>query len=105
MSAPLTPRQRAHLKSLAHALQPVVLVGSDGLTPSLVSAVDRALCDHELIKVRLGQGFVDPRKPAAGKLAEAAEAALVQIIGRVVTLYRRRDPKDPRKLPSIRLPS
>lgn len=105
MSTPLTSRQRAHLKSLAHELSPVVLVGSDGLTPGLHSAVDKALTDHELIKVRLGQSFLDPRKPAAAQIAGDVEAALVQLIGRVIILYRPRSPKDPRKLPSIRLPA
>ncbi len=105
MSISLTPRQRSHLKGLAHELSPVVLVGSDGFTPGLISAVAQALADHELIKVRLGQGFLDPRKPAAGKLAELSEAALVQIIGRVITLYRPRSNDDTRKLPTIRLPA
>lgn len=105
MSTSLTSRQRAHLKSLAHELSPVVLVGSDGLTAGLHSAVDKALKDHELIKVRLGQSFLDPRKPAAGQLAESVEAVLVQLIGRIIILYRPRDPKDKRKLPTIRLPA
>lgn len=82
----LTSRQRKRLRSLAHPLEPVVLVGQDGITDGLVREVERALLAHELIKVRM-------RRPAekeamAEQLAGAAGAALCGLVGHVAILYR-----------------
>jgi len=95
----LTARARAQLKSLAHGLAPLVQVGAEGLTTAVQRAATIALEDHELVKVKLGQGFTGERDEAGQSLAEQTNAALVQVIGRVVVLYRRRckdDPKRPR---------
>lgn len=97
--SPLSARTRAQLKSLAHGLAPVVQVGADGLTEAVERAASIALERHELVKVKLGQGFTGEREEAGRALAEKTGAALVQVIGRVVVLYRRRckdDPKRPR---------
>lgn len=108
MAAPsISSRARAHLRSLAHGLRPVVQVGADGLTEPVIRATVEALAEHELIKVKLGQGFVGERRQAARELAEAAEADLTQVIGRVVVLYRPRPENDPRNAekPRILMPS
>jgi RNA-binding protein len=107
MAAPsISTRARAHLRSLAHGLRPVVQVGADGLTEPVIKATTEALAEHELIKVKLGQGFAGVRKEAARELAQATDADLTQVIGRVIVLYRPR-PGDPRKgeKPRISLPS
>ena len=93
--------------SLAHPLRPVVQVGAEGLTEGITKAVLEALGEHELIKVKLGQGFAGERKQAARELAEATESDLTQVIGRVIVLYRPRSAKDPRNKdkPRIVLPS
>ena len=106
ISASLSGRARTHLKSLAHPLEPIVQVGAQGITPTVVAAVAVALDDHELIKVRLGQSFEGDRHAAAQELSEASHAALVQIIGRVIVLYRGRNKirQDARKRPQIQLP-
>lgn len=98
----LTARTRAQLKSLAHGLAPVVQVGSDGLTVAVQKATTIALEDHELVKVKLGQGFTGERGEAGEALARQTNSALVQVIGRVVVLYRRRCKDDPKK-PRIEL--
>ncbi|HXC58639.1 MAG TPA: YhbY family RNA-binding protein, partial [Steroidobacteraceae bacterium] len=49
----LSEKQRRHLKGLAHPLKPVILMGNAGLTEGVVAETQRALADHELIKVRL----------------------------------------------------
>lgn len=102
-SASISTRARAHLRSLAHHLEPVVQVGGEGLSAGLEDAVKTALFDHELIKVRVGQGYEGDRKEFARELAERVEADLTQIIGRVVVLYRPRD-KDLPGRPRIVLP-
>ena len=52
MPVTLTSRERAHLKSRAHAMEPVVSVGKTGVTDAVIAEVERALTAHELIKVR-----------------------------------------------------
>ncbi|HEY8376394.1 MAG TPA: ribosome assembly RNA-binding protein YhbY [Nannocystis sp.] len=99
----LGARARAFLKSLAHHLAPVVQVGVEGISPEVVRATSIALEDHELIKVKLGQNFPGDRVAAAEALAEATGSAAVQVIGRVIVLYRRRTRDDPRR-PRIELP-
>lgn len=107
MPAPvISSRARSHLRSLAHALKPVVQVGADGLTEAVIEAADIALTEHELIKVKLGQGFVGERKPAARELADATEADLTQVIGKTIVLYRPRPANHPKNKdkPRIALP-
>jgi RNA-binding protein len=90
----LTGKQRRHLRALAHALRPVVHVGKGGVDDSLVAAVDRALADHELVKVRIGDGAEGDRHTAADELAKRTHSEIAQVLGYVVLLYRR-DPEDP----------
>lgn len=78
-------------------------VGAEGLSESLREAVVVALEQHELIKVRLGQAFEGKRREAGRELADAVAADLVQVIGRVIVLYRPRKKPDPKK-PTIVLP-
>lgn len=100
---PLSARARAHLKSLAHGLAPLVQVGADGITPGVGQAALVALEQHELIKIRLGQAYEGERKVAAQELVVATASQLVQVIGRIVVLYRRRSKDDPKR-PRIVIP-
>jgi RNA-binding protein len=80
----------------------VVQLGHDGLTESVVTAIAIALEQHELIKVRIGQGFEGDRKAVAREMATRAAADLTQVIGRVVVLYRPRPgPADPKRPPIV----
>jgi RNA-binding protein len=96
----LNERQRRHLKGLAHPLKPVILMGNAGLTPAVVAETDRALTDHELIKVRLPGAERGERDAALANLAERTSSALVTRIGHVAVLYR----PNP-QLPRIVLPA
>jgi RNA-binding protein len=89
----LSSRDRQYLRSLAHPLEPVVRVGGAGLTAGVVEATNLALEEHELIKVRLEQGYEGDRRSGARELAEVTGADLVQLIGRVVVLYRPPSPR------------
>jgi RNA-binding protein len=96
----LTPKQRRYLRSLAHHLDPVVQVGAAGLSEAVLAKVDAEMECHELIKVRVNQGCPLAPAEAGAVLARASGAGLVQVIGRVVILYRRRREEEP----GIRLP-
>ena len=107
MAEGLGSHQRQHLKKLAHALDPVVQIGAAGVTDGLVGAVEQAIADHELIKVKLGKGYEGDKKALASDLARRVDAELCQVIGRVFVLYRQaRDPKRRKiKLPKARAAS
>lgn len=95
----LTGKQRRHLRALGHALRPVAQVGKEGISDGMIAAVDRALADHELVKVRIAESAGLDREDAAAQLASRTESAVAQVLGNVVLLYRP-DPEEPR----IRLP-
>ncbi|MGI6655848.1 MAG: ribosome assembly RNA-binding protein YhbY [Desulfobulbus sp.] len=84
----LTNRQRHALRGLGHHLQPVVLVGKEGFSPSLLQSVEAALTAHELIKLKLGQNCPLEKNEAAGLLQQHTGGFLVQVIGRTLLLYR-----------------
>jgi RNA-binding protein len=90
----LTGKQRRHLRALAHALHPIVQVGKGGLDDGLVAAVDRALADHELVKVRVGENTDESKTEVAERLAHQTKSEVAQIIGNIVLLYRA-DPDEP----------
>lgn len=96
---PLTGAAARQLRALAHSLEPVVHVGKLGVTPKLVLQLERALLDHELIKVKILPEAPEDRKDVGAALAEATGAELAQLIGRVALLYK----PHPRK-PTIRVP-
>lgn len=86
---PLTSKQRADLRSEAHHLQPLVHVGHQGVTPTVVQALDDALRTRELVKVQLTRTVEQSAKEVAADLASQARADVVQTIGKTATLYRR----------------
>lgn len=82
----LSGKNRKLLRGLAHELQPVVLVGNGGITPGVIAATDRALLDHELIKVRMHEP--DDKNAMAERLAAATSSALCGLVGHTLILYR-----------------
>jgi RNA-binding protein len=95
----LTGKQRRHLRALGHELKPIVQIGKGGIDEGLIAALDRALADHELVKIKLGDAAGLDRQQAADELAEATHSEVAQVLGYTVLLYRA-DPEDPKiKLP------
>lgn len=82
----ITSQQKNYLRGRAHHLKPVVRLGDKGLTSDVVQAVDQALTDHELIKVRLHQP--EDKKAAAQNLAKRTDSTLCGLVGHTVILYR-----------------
>ncbi|MDQ7956160.1 MAG: YhbY family RNA-binding protein [Rhodocyclaceae bacterium] len=84
----LTPAQRKAHRADAHHLDPIVMVGGDGLTPAVKKEADAALKAHGLIKIRV---FSDDRLARDAMLAELADeldAAPIQHIGKLLVLWR-----------------
>ncbi|KAF0102055.1 MAG: hypothetical protein FD187_206 [bacterium] len=97
-SLQLTPEQRKFLKAQAHALKPVVMIGSQGLTDAVIQEAGRALAAHELIKIRVLGDDRDAREAYLSGLCAALNASPVLHIGKLLLLYR------PGDKPKIRLP-
>jgi len=87
MSA-ISPAERRALKARAQALDPVVLIGHDGLTAAVVAEIERALAAHELIKVRAGGMAREARALAMAEICERTGAAPVHSIGKVLVLWK-----------------
>lgn len=90
MPVTLSPRERAHLKARAHALEPVVHIGHGGVTDALIAEIDRALEAHELIKVRAGAADRETRAALLEEICARTDAAAVQSVGKVMALWRPR---------------
>jgi len=84
----LTPSERKEKRADAHHLDPVVMIGGDGLTPAVVKEVDAALNAHGLIKVRVLSDDRDMREAALATLTEKLNAAPIQHIGKLLVLWR-----------------
>lgn len=84
----LTPRERAHLKARAHALEPVVRVGNALVTDAVAAEIDRALDAHELIKVRVEAPDREARAALCEAICARVDAAEVQRVGKVLVLWR-----------------
>ena len=86
---PLTQEQKKQYKSIGHHLKPVLTVADNGLTEGVLAELERALGDHELIKIKVKILDRESRLEAIAELCKAGKAELVQIIGKMALLYRK----------------
>lgn len=84
----LTGKQARFLRGLGHHLQPVVMIGKETLSDAVLASLDAALAAHELIKVKLQEGCLLDRREAAILMAEKTGAAVAQVLGKTILLYR-----------------
>ena len=89
-------RLKKKLRQIAHHLDVIVSVGDQGASDAVVAETNRALNDHELIKVRVHSVDREDRASQTERLVEACNAEVVQKIGKVVVLYRANPDADPR---------
>ncbi|HDU8582795.1 ribosome assembly RNA-binding protein YhbY [Morganella morganii] len=91
----LTKKQVQHLKALAHHLNPVVMIGNNGLTEGVLAETEVALAHHELIKVKIAGEDREMKTLIADAIVRETGAYNVQIIGKILVLYR---PSEARKI-------
>ena len=84
----LTPKRRSELRSEAHKLNPLVIIGDKGLTDEVLAEIDRTLKAHELIKVRAGTDDRAARDRWFTEICDRLQALPVQQIGKVFVLFR-----------------
>lgn len=93
----LNAKAKRYLKAMAHHMRAVVTVGQNGVTEGVLGAVDSALLQHELIKVRMHEP--ESKKAAAQSLAAQTSSCLCALVGHTVILYRPHPEEPEIKLP------
>ena len=84
------------LRAIGHKLKPIVTIAGKGLNENVLTEIDRALTDHEFIKIKLAVGSRDARKATSEELCERTGAEVVQSVGNVILVLRRSKKPDPR---------
>ena len=94
----LSPKQKRELKALASTLTIRYQIGKNEISETLISMLDKALTAHELIKIDVMKGYDGEMEPLAMDLSMKLKAEVVQIVGRVIVLFRRNKDKPQIKL-------
>lgn len=89
--------QRKFLRGVAHDLKSLVQVGKEGVSATVLEAIDRALEAHELIKVQL-MAERDDRKVMVGEIERGARCECAGTIGKMAVLYRQQPDPEKRKI-------
>lgn len=98
--AALSIQERKRLRQIGHALNPVVMLGDKGLTEAVVEELNRALNDHELIKVKIVAEDREERAALIEELSAQTGAKVVQKIGKIALIYKKA-PKQNQKLSNL----
>lgn len=84
----LSTKQKQYLKGLAHHLNPVVMLGGNGLTEGVIAEIENALNHHELIKVKIASADRETKQLIINAILRETTATAVQTIGHILVLYR-----------------
>jgi len=87
----LSNDDKKHLRGIGHKLKPVVTIADKGLTDNVMAELNRALNDHELIKVKISLSDREAKKATIEQACQRLKAELVQTIGHIILLYKRAD--------------
>ena len=85
----ITTKQRAVLRKYANGIEVILIIGKNGVTPTVLKQLNDALPSRELVKGKVLENSMYTAKEAAQELAEAAECDIVQVIGSKFVLYKR----------------
>lgn len=92
----LSSAQRREYRAIAHNLKPIIIIGDKGLSEGLMQELDRALDDHELIKVKVASNDREARAEVINELCSQSGAELVQTIGKIAIVMRRAKQPNPK---------
>ena len=93
----LSSSQRSYLRSQAHHLEPVVLIGKHGITDGTIESIERALDARELIKIKFRE-FKDEKLSLSEKITELTNSQVVGVIGHTVIIFRQNPDSDKRQI-------
>ena len=86
----LSQNQKKFLRGLAHGLNPIIIIGSQGVTDNLMAELERALTHHELLKVKMAAGEREERQAVIDYVVKQTKSQLVQSVGKMFVIYRAR---------------
>ena len=87
-NTPLTKKQKKFLTGIAHGLNPMIIIGANGVTDSLMAELERTLEHHEILKIKIASAEREDRKTIIDYILEQTGAELVQSIGKTCVIYR-----------------
>jgi RNA-binding protein len=99
MEKRLKGSQRQYLRGIAHGLKPVIQIGRNGINPEVISHIDQALTDHELIKIKFNE-FKEEKKDLSKEIERETKSELVGTVGHIAIFFR----ENPEKEKKIILP-
>ena len=99
----LTPAERKEKRGDAHHLDPVVMIGADGLTPAVLKEAEVAIRSHGLIKVRVFSDDRAAREAMLIEMADKLDAAPIQHIGKLLVLWRPMEEVEAERVPDTNL--
>lgn len=91
----LSNRQKKRYRTIGHQLKPVVTLASRGLAPAVLMELERALNDHELVKIKINADDREEREKMIAEVIEATGAVNIQRIGNILLAYRPAADADP----------
>lgn len=100
----LSNAKKKHYRTIGHNLKPVVMIADKGVTEAIGLEIERALEDHELIKIKINVNDPGARKQMAEQLCTQHKATLVQSIGKMLVMVRAAKKPNP-KLSNLLRPS
>ncbi|MBT3195126.1 MAG: ribosome assembly RNA-binding protein YhbY [Candidatus Ruthia sp.] len=90
----LTNNQKKFLRSMGHALKPVVMIGQHGLSESVLAELETTMNKHELLKIKVRADGKDEKQQMINQIVEVSKSHLIQVIGNIMVIYRAFD-EDP----------
>ena len=84
----LTGKERARFRSQANLLKPIVMIGKDGLSETVIDQIDQIIEIRELIKIKIQNNSAEDARNVAEEVAKELNAEVIQVIGGIVVLYR-----------------
>ena len=93
----LSSSQRSYLRSQAHHLDPVILIGKDGITDGTIESIDKILETRELIKIKFRE-FTDEKLNLSEKITQLTNSQVVGVIGHTVIIFRQNPDSDKRQI-------
>jgi len=93
MSQPekLTIHQKKYLRGIAHGLNPMIIIGANGVTESLMAELESTLSHHEILKIKMASADREDRKAIVEHIVSETGALLVQTIGKICVIYRQNE--------------
>ena len=92
----ISKQKKKHFRAIGHNLRPIVTISHKGLTNSIGSEIDRALNDHELIKIKINSRTRAVRKEITSQICEQHKAECINSIGHIALIYRPSNNADPK---------